>query len=140
MRARVGPQNPAASEPEARAGGARWRALALLSAAELLAMSLWFSASASVPALKIESRLTDSTASWLTLAVQLGFVAGTLGTALANLPDVVNTRRLFAAAAILGALANAAFGHFARGPSLGIPLRFATGFFLAGVYPPGMKI
>ena len=133
-------QNPTASEQESSAGGARWRALAFLAAAELLAMSLWFSASASVPALKIEWRLTDSAASWLTLSVQLGFVAGTLVSALANLPDVVNTRRLFTAAAILGALANAAFGLLARGPSAGIPLRFATGFFLAGVYPPGMKI
>jgi len=103
-------------------------------------MSLWFSASASVPAIQAEWRLADSAAAWLTLSVQLGFVAGTLVSALANLPDVVNTRRLFAAAALLGALTNAVFGLFARGPAAGLPLRFATGFFLAGVYPPGMKI
>jgi len=121
-------------------GGGRWRALALLALAELLGMSLWFSASASVPAIQAEWRLTDSAAAWLALSVQLGFVAGTLLSAVANLPDVVNTRRLFASAALLGALANAAFGLFARGPSAGIALRFATGFFLAGVYPPGMKI
>ncbi|HEX5855604.1 MAG TPA: MFS transporter, partial [Thermoanaerobaculia bacterium] len=126
------------AEPLPRRG--RWRALGLLSVAELLGMSLWFSASASVPAIKAEWGLTDSTAAWLTLAVQLGFVAGTLVSALANLPDVMNTRRLFAASAALGALANAAFGLFAHGTSAGIPLRFATGFFLAGVYPPGMKI
>jgi hypothetical protein len=47
-------------------------------------MSRWFSASASVPALKAEWNLTDSTAAWLTLAVQLGFVAGTLASAIAN--------------------------------------------------------
>ena len=103
-------------------------------------MSLWFSASASVPAIQAEWRLSDSTAAWLTLAVQLGFVWGTLMSALSNLPDVVNTRRLFAASALLAALSNAAFGLFAKNPSLGVPLRFATGFFLAGVYPPGMKI
>jgi MFS family permease len=118
----------------------RWRALALLALAELLGMSLWFSASASVPAIKAEWGLTDSIAAWLTLAVQLGFVAGTLVSAVTNLPDVMNTRRLFAVSAVLGALANAAFGLLARGTSAGIPLRFATGFFLAGVYPPGMKI
>jgi MFS family permease len=118
----------------------RWRALGLLSVGALLGMSLWFSASASVPAIKAEWGLTDSAAAWLTLAVQLGFVAGTLVSAVANLPDVMNTRRLFAASAFLSALANAAFGLFARGASAGIPLRFATGFFLAGVYPPGMKI
>src|SRR5207253_1662903 len=84
--------------------------------------------------------LSDSTAAWLTLTVQLGFVAGTLVSALTNLPDVMNTRRLFAVAASLGALANASFALFARGPSLGLALRFLTGFCLAGVYPPGMKI
>jgi MFS family permease len=136
----VAVENRIASEAEPSPGRGRWKALGLLSAAELLAMSLWFSASASVPAIKAEWALTDSTAAWLTLAVQLGFVAGTLASALANLPDVMNTRRLFAIAAGLGALANAAFGLFARGPSAGLALRFLTGFFLAGVYPPGMKI
>jgi MFS family permease len=118
----------------------RWRTLALLALAELLGMSLWFSASASVPAIQAEWRLSDSTGAWLTLAVQLGFVAGTLVSALANLPDIMNTRRLFASAALLAALTNALFALRARGPSLGFPLRFGTGFFLAGVYPPGMKI
>ena len=63
----------------------RWRSLALLAAAELLGMSLWFSASAVVPALRREWQLQDSAAAWLTLAVQLGFVAGTLTSALGNL-------------------------------------------------------
>ena len=103
-------------------------------------MSPWFSASAVAPALKVEWRLTDSGAAWLTLAVQLGFVAGTLSSALGNLPDILRTRRLFALSALLASASNAAFGLFARGPAAGIALRFATGFFLAGVYPPGMKI
>ncbi len=125
---------PAAESP------ARWRALALLSAAELLGMSLWFSASASLPAIRAEWGLTESAAAWLTLAVQLGFVAGTLTSAVGNLPDVLSTRRLFAVSALLGAASNAAFALKAHDPSLGLPLRFLTGFFLAGVYPPGMKI
>jgi MFS family permease len=103
-------------------------------------MSLWFSASAVAPALKVEWRLTDSASAWLTLAVQLGFVAGTLASALGNLPDILPTRRLFASSALAGALSNAAFALWAHGPAAGIALRFATGFFLAGVYPPGMKI
>ena len=103
-------------------------------------MSPWFSASAAVPALKAEWGLTDSGAAWLTLAVQLGFVAGTLGSALANLPDILPTRRLFALSALLAATSNAAFALLARSREAGIPLRFATGFFLAGVYPPAMKL
>ena len=118
----------------------RWRALALLGAAELLGMSLWFSASAVSPALQAEWRLSGPQAGWLTLSVQLGFVAGTLLSALLNLPDVLSSRRLFAASAAAGAAANAALALFATGYGAGIVLRFLTGLFLAGVYPPGMKI
>ncbi len=119
---------------------ARWRALALISLAELAGMSLWFSASAVAPALQAEWSLAPGTAAWLTLAVQLGFVAGTLTSALGNLPDVFPARRVFAASAALAAAANAALALFARGPAPALALRFLTGFFLAGVYPPGMKI
>jgi MFS family permease len=118
----------------------RWRALAFVAGAELLAMSLWFSGSAVAPALIDEWSLSESGAAWLTLTVQLGFVAGTLVSALGNLPDVFSTRRLFAASALLGAIANAGVATAARGPAAGLTLRFLTGFFLAGVYPPGMKI
>jgi MFS family permease len=112
----------------------------LLSLAELLGMSLWFSASAVVPALRVEWNLSDSSAGWLTIAVQLGFVCGTLLSALLNLPDVFSVRYLFALSALAGALANAAFGAYAHDAGTGIVSRFLTGFFLAGVYPPGMKI
>src|SRR6266478_10153902 len=103
-------------------------------------MSLWFSGSAVVPALTREWNLSEAAASWLTLSVQLGFVAGTLLSALANLPDIISPRHLFALTAIAGALVNAAFGLFAHDASTGILLRFLTGMFLAGVYPPAMKI
>ena len=118
----------------------RWRALALLSLAELLSMSLWFSASAVVPALRVEWHLSESAVSWLTIAVQLGFVFGTLLSAVLNLADIIRARYLFAVSALAGALANAFFGLYAHGAPLGIGLRFFTGMFLAGVYPPGMKI
>lgn len=119
---------------------ARWRTLALLSIAELLAMSLWFSASAVVPALRNEWQLSEASVSWLTIAVQLGFVCGTLLSAFLNLPDVINVRYLFALCAFAGAIANAAFGAYAHNVESAIALRFLTGMFLAGVYPPGMKI
>ena len=103
-------------------------------------MSLWFGVSSAVPALKDEWHLSDTQSGWLTLAVQLGFVAGTLLSALLNLPDVLSSRRLFAASALCGALANVAFALYAAGLASGIALRFLTGLCLAGVYPPGMKI
>src|ERR671919_2701349 len=85
---------------------ARWRALAYLSLAELLALSLWFTASAVLPALSREWHLGDGGRAGLTIAVQLGFIFGTLGSALANLPALWPPRRLMVASALVGAAAN----------------------------------
>ncbi|PYN56564.1 MAG: MFS transporter [Candidatus Rokuibacteriota bacterium] len=119
---------------------AAWRQLVLLSLAELLALSLWFSASAVLPALKLEWGLGDGGGAALTIAVQAGFIVGTLASALANLPDIVAARTLMIIGAALGALANGALalGVSSLGPALA--LRFVTGVCLAGAYPPAMKI
>jgi MFS family permease len=124
------------TEPHPR----RWQALALLSIAELLGMSLWFSGSAVVPALTREWNLSPSQIRWIAIAVQLGFVAGTLISAGLNLPDIISTRRLFAISSFLGAATNWYFGVYTLDASSAILLRFLTGVCLAGVYPPGMKI
>ena len=118
----------------------RWRALALLALAELLGMSLWFSGSAVVPALSRDWHLTESQVSWISIAVQLGFVAGTLISAVFNLSDIISARHLFAVAGIAGAITNVCFGLYANDATSAIGLRFMTGVCLAGVYPPGMKV
>ena len=118
----------------------KWRVLISLATAELLGLTLWFSASAITPMLVVEWHLDEGLASWLTMSVQLGFVAGTLISALFNLSDILNARHLFATCALLGALANGAIGLFVDGIHAALGLRFITGVFLAGVYPPGMKI
>ena len=112
----------------------------MLAIAELLAMSLWFSGSAVVPALTSEWKLSSDAASWLTLSVQLGFVVGTLLSALLNLPDLISPRHLFTLTAISGAAVNGGFALLAHDARMAIGLRFLTGMFLAGVYPPAMKI
>ncbi|HST06636.1 MAG TPA: MFS transporter, partial [Gemmatimonadaceae bacterium] len=117
----------------------RWRVLALLGFAELLGMSLWFSASAVTPQLRALWGLSTSEAGWLTTIVQLGFVAGTAAAAVLNLADVIPAGRLFSVCALLGAAANAGI-LAAPGYSYALGLRFLTGFFLAGVYPPAMKM
>src|SRR5829696_8119644 len=119
---------------------ARWHALVLLSIAELLGMALWFSGSAVVPALTREWQLSPSQISWIAIAVQLGFVAGTLVSATLNLPDIISSRHLFTVSAFLGAAVNVIFALYVSDPSTTILLRFLTGVCLAGVYPPGMKI
>jgi MFS family permease len=113
--------------------------LAWISFAELLAMSLWFAATAVAPALAEQFDLSASGVAWLTMSVQLGFVAGTLISALVNLPDIVPPRLVFA----LGSLSGAVFtlsALVAPGGTVLILGRFLTGMALAGVYPPAMKI
>jgi MFS family permease len=117
----------------------RWRILLLLSLAELLGMSLWFTASAVAPQLQALWGLGAEQAGWLTTVVQLGFVAGTAVAALLNLADVVPARPYFAVSALCAALANALL-VVAPGFAPALVLRFLTGFFLAGVYPPAMKM
>jgi MFS family permease len=119
---------------------ARWGILTLLAVAELLGMSLWFAASAVSTALAGRWEISTSAgAAWLTTAVQLGFVAGTAVAAVLNLADLVPTAKYFAASAVLGAGANAALLGTADF-RLALLTRFFTGFFLAGVYPPAMKM
>ena len=117
----------------------KWRNLVLLMAAELLAMALWFSASAVVPQLTAAWGLSGGGRSWLTMSVQAGFVVGALVSAWLNLADRLQAPRLIAVSAVVGAAANAAVA-FAPGPEVAIALRFLTGFALAGTYPPGMKV
>jgi MFS family permease len=117
----------------------RWRILLLLGLAELLGMSLWFSGSAIAPQLQEQWSLSGSQVGWLATAVQLGFVAGTAVVAILNLADILPSRLLFATAAVLGAMANAAL-LAADGFATAIVTRFACGFCLSGVYPPAMKM
>src|SRR5829696_1769753 len=117
----------------------RWRALTLLAATLVLAMSTWFSASAVIPQLRVQWDLSDSAAAWLTIAVQLGFVFGALISSLVNLSDVVSPRHVILGGAVGAATVNGLL-VIAGGGGVGIALRFATGFFLAGVYPPAFKL
>jgi MFS family permease len=117
----------------------RGRVLALLAAAELLGMSAWFSASALGPQLGRAWSLDAAQIGWLTTVVQLGFVSGTALAALLNLADIVPMRIYFSVAALGAAVANAAL-LVAGGFAPALVTRFGVGFFLAGVYPPAMKM
>jgi MFS family permease len=113
--------------------------LGVVSLAQFLGMTLWFSATAVTPLLVREFAMPPDHAAWLTMAVQAGFVAGTLVSALGNLADILNARTLMFIGSLAGAAANAAV-IVAPGSTSVIVLRFLTGAALALVYPPGMKI
>jgi MFS family permease len=117
----------------------RWRALGLLALTLVLSMSTWFSASAVIPQLRETWGLSSTAAAWLTIAVQLGFVCGALVSSLLNLSDILSPRHVILVGALGAAAANALL-DVASGATLGVLLRFATGFFLAGVYPPAFKL
>lgn len=117
------------------------KALVAIAISQLLALTLWFSASAVAPQLEDLWGLSTAQAAGLTLAVQVGFVVGALASAVFNLADVIPSRRLFVLAGIAGLLVNA--GLVVLGPddlNIAAALRFLTGVALAGLYPSGLKV
>lgn len=114
--------------------------LAVLVIAQFAGTSPWFATNAVLPQLQANLGIGPEAAGWLTSAVQLGFIAGTLLYALLQLADRISPSRLFAASAVAAGLANLAVT--VRPDDLGtlLAMRFMTGVFLAGVYPVGMKL
>ena len=114
--------------------------VAIIALCQVAALALWFSASAVIPALVAEYRLSGFAQAALTSGVQAGFVVGCLASALFGLPDRVDPRRLFALCALMGALANAFLLVVDPGAAGAPLLRVVTGVAMAGVYPVGMKL
>jgi MFS family permease len=120
-----------------------WRenaGIAVIVVAQLFGTSLWFSANAAFADLARAWHLSGSALGALTIAVQAGFITGTLASALTGLADRFPASRIFCASAIAGAVANAAFAYLSADLAQAIALRFVTGLALAGIYPLGMKL
>jgi MFS family permease len=117
----------------------RWRQLAIIGVAELLALAPWLGSSAAAPSLVDAWALDSMGLAVLTVAVQLGFVAGALLLALSGAADALSATRLFFLGAALAALANLGFA-LADDFVGALPFRALTGFALAAVYPVGMKL
>ncbi|MGK2897192.1 MAG: MFS transporter [Burkholderiaceae bacterium] len=116
------------------------RILPAVALSQFAGTSLWFAINAVMPDLQRSAGLPAATTGWLTAAVQLGFIAGTLMFALLAVADRFSPRRVFLACALTGAaLAGATALLPPTVPTL-IALRVATGVALAGIYPVGMKI
>ncbi|MBV9452857.1 MAG: hypothetical protein JOZ19_01855 [Rubrobacter sp.] len=109
----------------------QWLALTLLATVLVLSMTTWFSVSAVAPQLSTQWDLSARTATWLTIAVQLGFVCRALLSSFLNLSDIVLPRHMILGGSVGAATANLLIS-VVGGATVGIPLRFATGFFLAG--------
>ena len=108
--------------------------------AMVAALGLWFSASAIVPALRVQEGVDPTIASLFSSAVQIGFVCGTIISAVFVLADRLDPRRLFALSAVVAAGANLAILLFDPSSPMVILCRFITGMCMAGIYPVGMKL
>jgi predicted MFS family arabinose efflux permease len=114
--------------------------LPIIIVSQFTGTSLWFAGNAVLGDLQQRWNLGADALGYVTSAVQLGFIAGTLVFAFFAVSDRYSPRRVFLLCSLLGAGANLGVYLVAGGYASLLALRFATGFFLAGIYPVGMKI
>ncbi|MBI1343413.1 MAG: MFS transporter [Terrimonas sp.] len=114
--------------------------LPLIIISQFAGTSLWFVGNAVLPDLKASLGLSQYAVSQVTSAVMIGFICGTLVFAFFSLADRFSPVKLFFASTLFGAFCNAAVAWWAKDATSLLALRFLTGFFLAGIYPVGMKI
>jgi len=102
--------------------------------------SLWFSSNAILQDLIIHYSLPENTLAHITSAVQFGFIIGTLVFAILTIADRFSPSKVFLISALIAAIFNFAIVWEFNSLMSILILRFLTGFFLAGIYPIGMKI
>ncbi len=118
----------------------KWISVSFLALAEVCALSLWFSATALIPALKAEFEFSDFHASLFSSSVAIGFIIGTFISALFSLADRYPPRLIFTGCVLVAASSNAAILLFDPLSDTVILLRILTGITMAGIYPIGMKM
>lgn len=116
------------------------RILPVIILSQFAGTALWFAGNAVIGDLQRDLGVSEAALGYVTSAVQLGFIVGTLVFAFFALSDIYSPRIVYVVCALVGAAANAATYAFAEGLASLLVWRFATGFFLAGIYPVGMKI
>jgi MFS family permease len=111
-----------------------------ISIAQLFGTALWFSANSTAADLMKLWHASAADIGWLTNAVQLGFILGTLAISLSGAADRFRASRIFVCSALVGALFNLGFAWLSTGLISGGVFRFGVGICLAGIYPMGMKL
>lgn len=134
------PAPASSSDRLARSSAGKTRSLVILLLCQVGAMSVWFSSSAVVAIVKEAQGLSSLQATLLTSAVQAGFVAGTVTSALLSLADRFDPRRLFMLSALVAGAATACLVVLPPASAVAILLRFVTGVCMAGIYPVGMRL
>ncbi len=114
--------------------------LTIIVFSQFCCISLWFAGNAVMDNLLTEYRLNENALGHLTSSVQLGFISGTLLFAILTISDRFSPSKVFFISAIMGAFFNILMVFEGNTYLSLVTLRFLTGFFLAGIYPVGMKI
>ncbi|MDN5200565.1 MFS transporter [Fulvivirgaceae bacterium BMA10] len=116
------------------------RILPIIIFSQFTGTSLWFATNAIITDIQNNLQLPESALGNVTSAVQFGFITGTLIFAFLAIADRFSPRKVFLWSSIIGAVANLSVYFLATDIYTLLVLRFVTGFFLAGIYPVGMKI
>lgn len=120
-------------------GKVKW-VLPIIVISQFCCTSLWFAGNGVMNDLVSAFQLNETALGYLTSAVQLGFIAGTLIFALLTIADRYSPSKVFFICALIGSLFNLGVILENNSVSSLLTFRFLTGFFLAGIYPVGMKI
>lgn len=107
---------------------------------QFLCTSLWFAGNAIINDMADDLHLDASFLAHLTSAIQFGFISGTLVFAVFTISDRVSPSRVFFVSSIFAGLFNLGISIDGINVTEILLFRFLTGFFLAGIYPVGMKI
>jgi MFS family permease len=102
--------------------------------------SLWFAGNAIIGDLARQYNMPAAFLGHLSSAVQFGFISGTLLFAILSISDRFSPSKVFCLCALIAAAFNLGLIFQFESPNLLLLLRYMTGFFLAGIYPVGMKI
>lgn len=116
------------------------RVLPIIVISQFLCTSLWFAGNAIMPDIAQRYHIESTFLGHITSAVQLGFITGTLAFAVFTIADRFSPVHVFFTASIAASLCNAGMSMDGISLSALLAFRFLTGFFLAGIYPVGMKI
>jgi MFS family permease len=102
--------------------------------------SLWFAGNSIIADIAKDRNLDHLFLGHLTSAIQFGFIIGTLIFAVFTISDRFSPSRVFFVSSMLAGLFNLGISMDDLGVNEILLCRFLTGFFLAGIYPVGMKI
>ena len=114
--------------------------LLIIVLAQFFCTSLWFAGNGVLNDLITVFNLENGSLASLTSSVQFGFIVGTLSFALLNIADRFSPSKVFFVSGLLGAVFNLGIIYPDNTINSLVIFRFLTGFFLAGIYPVGMKI